>query len=240
MHPFLFEQTPCAIPSQAALMIVAFIAGLALSIHAGRQFGLPQNAVTDAAMWGFLASFIGARLFMIGVEFLQGSFLLDKNHFVRLFEGGYSFHGGLFAGGIAAMLAARSHRLALPRMADAFAPGLAAALFFLRVGCLLNGCDYGIAASVPWALPFDGVFRHPIQLYEGIGNLALTPVLMRLNRKPLRPGRLFALYILASSSLRLGVDMYRDDALRWGGLTLPQYLAAGLAVAAGCCLLRKR
>ena len=221
-------------------MIIAFIAGLALSIHAGRQFELPQHAVRDAAMWGFIASFLGARLFMIGVEFLQGSFLLDKNCFVHLFEGGYSFHGGLFAGGIAAMLVARSHRLALPRMADAFAPGLAAALFFLRVGCLLNGCDYGIAASVPWALPIDGVFRHPIQLYEGVGNLALTPILMRLNRKPLRPGRLFALHILASSSLRLGVDMYRDDPLRWGGLTLPQYLAAGLAVAAGCCLLRKR
>ena len=138
------------------------------------------------------------------------------------------------------MLIARLHRLALPRMADAFAPGLAAALFFLRIGCLLNGCDYGIAASVPWALPIDGVFRHPIQLYEGVGNLALAPMLMQLNRKPLRPGRLFALYMLASSSLRLGVDMYRDDPLRWGGLTLPQYLAAGLAVAAGCCLLRKR
>ena len=221
-------------------MIIAFLAGLALSIHAGRQFGLPQHAVRDAAMWGFIASFLGARLFMIGVEFLQGSFLLDKNCCVRLFEGGYSFHGGLFAGGIAAMLVARLHRLALPRMADAFAPGLAAALFFLRVGCLLNGCDYGIAVSVPWALPIDGVFRHPIQLYEGVGNLALAPMLMRLNRKPLRPGRLFALYMLASSSLRLGVDMYRDDPLRWGGLTLPQYLAAGLAVAAGCCLLRKR
>ena len=240
MHPFLFEQTPFAIPSQVALMIIAFIAGLALSIHAGRQFELPQHAVRDAAMWGFIASFLGARLFMIGVEFLQGSFLLDKNCCVHLFEGGYSFHGGLFAGGIAAMLIARLHRLALPRMADAFAPGLAAALFFLRVGCLLNGCDYGIAASVPWALPIDGVFRHPIQLYEGVGNLALAPMLMRLNRKPLRPGRLFALYMLASSSLRLGVDMYRDDPLRWGGLTLPQYLAAGLAVAAGCCLLRKR
>ena len=240
MHPFLFEQTPFAIPSQVALMIIAFIAGLALSIHAGRQFELPQHAVRDAAMWGFIASFLGARLFMIGVEFLQGSFLLDKNCCVHLFEGGYSFHGGLFAGGIAAMLIARSHRLALPRMADAFAPGLAAALFFLRIGCLLNGCDYGIAASVPWALPIDGVFRHPIQLYEGVGNLALTPILMRLNRKPLRPGRLFALHILASSSLRLGVDMYRDDPLRWGGLTLPQYLAAGLAVAAGCWLLRKR
>lgn len=240
MHPFLFEQTPFAIPSQVALMIIAFLAGLALSIHAGRQFGLPQHAVRDAAMWGFIASFLGARLFMIGVEFLQGSFLLDKNCCVRLFEGGYSFHGGLFAGGIAAMLVARLHRLALPRMADAFAPGLAAALFFLRIGCLLNGCDYGIAASVPWALPIDGVFRHPIQLYEGVGNLALAPMLMRLNRKPLRPGRLFALYMLASSSLRLGVDMYRDDPLRWGGLTLPQYLAAGLAVAAGCCLLRKR
>ena len=221
-------------------MIIAFIAGLALSIHAGRQFELPQHAVKDAAMWGFIASFLGARLFMIGVEFLQGSFLLDKNCCVHLFEGGYSFHGGLFAGGIAAMLIARLHRLALPRMADAFAPGLAAALFFLRIGCLLNGCDYGIAASVPWALPIDGVFRHPIQLYEGVGNLALAPMLMRLNRKPLRPGRLFALYMLASSSLRLGVDMYRDDPLRWGGLTLPQYLAAGLAVAAGCCLLRKR
>ena len=240
MHPFLFEQTPFAIPSQVALMIIAFIAGLALSIHAGRQFELPQHAVKDAAMWGFITSFLGARLFMIGVEFLQGSFLLDKNCCVHLFEGGYSFHGGLFAGGIAAMLIARLHRLALPRMADAFAPGLAAALFFLRIGCLLNGCDYGIAASVPWALPIDGVFRHPIQLYEGVGNLALAPMLMRLNRKPLRPGRLFALYMLASSSLRLGVDMYRDDPLRWGGLTLPQYLAAGLAVAAGCCLLRKR
>jgi phosphatidylglycerol:prolipoprotein diacylglycerol transferase len=139
-----------------------------------------------------------------------------------------------------ALVAARYHHLNGWRVADALAPGLAIAMFFMRLGCLLNGCDYGVLTTVPWSIPLHGGLRHPIQLYEGLGNLVLLPLLSALNRKPLHPGRTFLIYLMCSALLRFGVDFYREDFARIGGLfTIPQLIALVIAVSAGFCLLLK-
>ena len=152
-------------------------------------------------------------------------------------DGGFSLHGGLLAGGFIGVLVTKHHNLDVWRLADVLAPGLAVAMFFMRLGCLFNGCDYGIVTTVSWGIPLHGATRHPIQLYEGIGNLLLLPLLIFLNKKPAKQGQVFLLYLMISALIRLGVDFYRQEYLRiWGLLTIPQLIASGIAIFAGFCL----
>src|SRR5690606_23528174 len=77
--------------------------------------------------------------------------------------------------------------------------------------------------DLPWGLEIDPENRpadfpdaetfHPTFLYEGLWNLALAGLLIRLDRKKLlRPGELFGLYVLGYAVGRLWVEMLRSDA----------------------------
>ncbi|MBD3307135.1 hypothetical protein GF339_11975 [candidate division KSB3 bacterium] len=238
MYPILFDVPGFTLYTQTLCLFLAFIAGLLVAVRQGRRFGLQRLDVTDVVLWGFLIGIVGARLLFMVLHGEATALSLSEICTLGTTQGGFSLHGGLLVGGLVVWLAAKYHRLPLWRLADALAPGLAIAMFFMRLGCLFNGCDYGIATTLPWGIPLHGAIRHPIQLYEGLGNLLLLPVLSALNRKPLKPGRVCLLYLLLSSLLRLGVDMYRDDPARvWVGLTVPQLLAAGIALLAAVGLV---
>jgi phosphatidylglycerol:prolipoprotein diacylglycerol transferase len=121
-------------------------------------------------------------------------------------------------------------------MGDVLAPGLALAVFFMRLGCLMNGCDYGIATTLPWAINLHGAPRHPIQLYEGIGNLLIFPLLLYAHRKTSTSGITLLWYLLLGGFLRVAVDIFRDDPFRYWHLTIPQFLSLGIALIAGIAL----
>lgn len=238
MYPILFEFPGLTLYTQTLFFIIAFIAGLLVAVHEGKYWNISRLDLTDIVLWGFLGAIPGARVLFLLLSYKHISFSLSEFCTLGTLDGGFSFHGGLFAGGLVTLLAVRHHHLSVWRVADAFAPGLALALFFMRLGCLLNGCDYGIVTNVPWGIPLHGAFRHPIQLYEGVGNLLLFPILLRMNKKPMKPGITFFTYLLLSALLRFTVDFYREEVRHiWPGLILPQYIAVGIVVLSGIGLL---
>lgn len=233
MYPILFEFPGFTFYTQTLLFIIAFIAGLLVVVHEGKYWHISRLDLTDIVLWGFLGAIPGARALFLVLNDGQFPFTLSELCTLGTLDGGFSFHGGLIAGGIVTLLVVRHHRLPVWRVADVFAPGLALALFFMRLGCLLNGCDYGIATTVPWGIPLHGAFRHPIQLYEGVGNLLLFPILLWMNKKPMKPGFTFLTYLLLSALLRFTVDFYREEFLHiWQGLLISQWVAVIIFITA--------
>jgi len=55
---------------------------------------------------------------------------------------------------VAAWLFARRRGLPILPLADVIVPGLLVGLTLGRVGCFLNGCCYGGACDLPWAVRF--------------------------------------------------------------------------------------
>ena len=207
---------------------------LLVAVHAGKHVAIPRLDLTDVVFWGFLSAILGARVLFMMLSWKTAVFTLTEICTLGAKDGGFSFHGGLLAGGIVGFWVARHQQLPIWRLADVLALGLAVAMFFMRIGCLFNGCDYGVATTMPWGIFLHGATRHPIQLYEGLGNLCLFPLLVVLNQKPTQAGQTFLLYMLCSGMIRLGVDFYREDAGRiWNLFTIPQLLAAAIAVCAG-------
>lgn len=118
---------------------------------------------------------------------------------------------------------ARRRRIPLWKMADYAIPGLAAGHALGRVGCFLNGCCYGRAATAhpAWGVvypacsepgqAFAGVPLYPVQLLEAAGLLAIWSVLLWAYPRRKREGEVFALYLLLYPPLRFALEYLRGD-----------------------------
>jgi phosphatidylglycerol:prolipoprotein diacylglycerol transferase len=102
-------------------------------------------------------------------------------------------------------------------MADMLAPGIILAQAIGRVGCTLNGCCYGIACDLPWAITytnqsFNQIIGpvHPTQIYEIIYNLIVFVVLLKLRGRFTPDGSLFLIYLTLYSFWRFGIDFIRE------------------------------
>jgi len=240
LFPILYESPGFVLYTQTVFLTIAFIVGILIATHEARQFNLSTFELSRVGLSGFLGGIVGARLLFLLILGRSSVLTLQELCTLGELDGGFSFHGGLLFGGLAGWAAAHYYRLPAWRVGDALAPGLAISLFFMRLGCLFNGCDYGVPTTAFWGITLHGDSRHPIQLYEGIGSLLLLPVLLKLNRKSCKSGTTLLWYLLLSGLLRVGVDLFRDDPARIWYLTIPQYLALGIACVAGILLWSRR
>ncbi|MDQ3110376.1 MAG: prolipoprotein diacylglyceryl transferase [Bacteroidota bacterium] len=102
------------------------------------------------------------------------------------------------------------------RSGDLFVFPILLALLIGRIGCLLTALDdhtAGGPTSLPWGIDYgDGIFRHPLPLYEMIF-LALTFfVLWKLKNKNIfAPGSLFKLLMVSYFIFRIANESYKDD-----------------------------
>ena len=181
---------------------------------------------------------------------------------IKVWRGGLAYYGGfLFAAGFG-LHYARKHRLGMWKMADLAAPWIAFGLALTRLGCFLNGCCFGKASSLPWAVRFPanraleeaqvraGLITagaptlpvHPAQIYLAALNLLtffLLYVVLR-GRKRFH-GELFAWLLIFKGVFRSLVEVWRDDerGVLFGWLSTSQIISIPL-VALGVWLLVRR
>jgi prolipoprotein diacylglyceryl transferase len=116
-----------------------------------------------------------------------------------------------------------------------------------RFGNWWNQELFGKPTDLPWGLEIDPANRpiedidqetlHPTFLYEALWCFAAAGVLLFIERRfkgRIRPGNLFALYVLIYSVGRLWIETLRiDPAHEIGGIRLNVYVAAlGIVLAA--------
>ncbi len=106
-----------------------------------------------------------------------------------------------------------------------------------RIGCQLSGDgDYGKAWDGPWAMAYpDGTKPidtpvHPTPVYETIAMSWVAIILWTL-RDRLRPGLLFALYLILAGAERFLIEFLRRNDDVFIGLTQAQLLSIAMIVA---------
>jgi len=126
------------------------------------------------------------------------------------------------------------------------APSLALAHAIGRIGCFLGGCCYGqeVGPGFPLGVPLHGVLRHPVQLYEAVGLMALALTLLGLaDRLRARRGALFLLYIGGYALLRITTEGLRGDDVErgfvWPGLVSTSQAIAALVLIAALAAFRR-
>jgi phosphatidylglycerol:prolipoprotein diacylglycerol transferase len=143
--------------------------------------------------------------------------------FLRIWEGGMAFHGGLLGVGVAIWLFARRNRIPVRSLMDLSAAAVPFGLFFGRIANFINGEIYGRLADVPWAVDFPARVlakgdalgpRHPTQLYEAALEGVAMFLLLRYfthSRLSLRsPGLTTGVFLMAYGVFRIFAEYFKE------------------------------
>lgn len=242
----MFDIGPFHVYSWGLFFVLAFIAGIVVAVKAARRHGIPAENIYDMALWILVGSIVGARALYVALEW--PSYAGEPWWRIIGFETGglqgLSFHGGLLGGFLAGLWFAKRRHLSVPTLANVVSPALALGYAIAKVGCFLNGDDYGTLTNVPWAVRSWMVpgLRHPVQLYDGFLNFLLFILLWRLlPNKRFAHGRLFALYLALYSLIRFTTEFVRESpVLFFGWMKVAQFasLVVGLGAVAWILLSR--
>ena len=236
MHPIAFQLGNFSLHWYGVLVALGFVAGLWTASRRAPLTGISAQAVADLGPWLIVGAILGARALYV-VSYWERSFA-GKPYWeiLAIHHGGLVFYGGLIGAALATILFARRRKLALWPLADVLAPSIALGHLSGRLGCLMNGCCYGSASDLPWAIHFpaehetNGAGVHPTQIYEASLNLALYAGLARLYRGKRFDGQVFAIYLVGYALLRSLVEVFRGDypARSFGVLTPAHWVSAGI------------
>ena len=184
-----------------------------------------------AAACGLIAGALTARFAELFAEGAPPSLLLHPEF------GGRTILGGVIGGWAGVELAKRWLGIRTPT-GDAFGLALAAGEVFGRIGCYFNGCCFGKACSLPWAIYQHGAWRHPTQLYSGIAAALIFGMLLWA-RPRVAIGQVFALYLMLFAGFRLVIEPLRADFGIGVGAYAAETASAALLVA-GAMVWRHR
>lgn len=234
-------------PTYGVLMGVGFGLGAWLVWReAERLPGEPSGfAVLDLGFWVLVGSLLGARLLFMLTRVEHYVALCASGEdclaFLRVWEGGLVFYGGVIGAWVAGALWCRRRGISFLRAADLFAPALALGHAIGRVGCYAASCCYGARTTAghgvhfpAWSSPFNGHLRGadaserewlldhmhshaviPVQLWEAAGEIAIFLLLVGWVRARKRyHGQVLVAWAGAYAVLRFGLEMVRDDAIR--------------------------
>jgi prolipoprotein diacylglyceryl transferase len=228
---------PISIHFYGLTLLVAIAAAVAISGYRWTRRGGDWDLIFRVAVWGVAFGIIGARLYHVITSWDElpdewwGPFAIWK--------GGLGVWGGIGLGTVVGAIVAHRAGASVARLADCAAPGLLVAQAIGRVGNWWNQELFGKPTDLPWGLEidcatadcgeyFDATTFHPTFLYEGLWCLGAALVLLLVERFfTLRPGNLFALYVLLYSIGRLWIETLRiDPSHEFGGIRLNVYVAA--------------
>ena len=201
-----------------------------------------RDDMSSIAVWGVVGGVVGARLYHVATDWSR--FSDDLGRIPLIWKGGLGIPGGLIGGVAVSFFAAKRSGVPFPELLTAVAPAIPLAQSIGRWGNWWNQELFGRATDLPWALQIsdnklpagyasDTTF-HPTFLYESMWNLALCVALLQIERRwRLRPGRLFALYLVGYFTGRVWIEGLRiDPAHVIGPLRLNQWVSIGVVLAA--------
>jgi len=179
---------------------------------------ITPDHILDMALVGLVVGLIGTRLVFVVLHW--DMFRERPFEALEIWTGGLSFIGAPLFGFAYAWWYCRRHGLSFAAVADLVAPGFSLGYVFGRIGCFLNGCCYGYACSLPWAVRFhvDGEVSaltppsHPTQIYAAIMNVFIFAILHRMLHRPHRDGQVVVMYGALYAAYRFVNDFFRAGA----------------------------
>jgi phosphatidylglycerol:prolipoprotein diacylglycerol transferase len=255
VYPVVFEITPFGKPialySYGVMIVAAF---LVASFHARRRahrsLALDKERVFNVCFAVLFIGLLGARVLHVLVHY--GEYTKEPLSFLKIWDGGLSFLGGLVGGLLwLAWFLPRHLDLKGFGLVDVLVTSGTLAIFVGGFGMLLSGYAYGKPApDLAWGITFPqidttaarprGEPLHPTQVYLSLHGILMFAILVLYARKAPISGRTTGLFLVLYAVGRAAIEIWRgDDAQRGmvidGVLSVPQLLCvpllfAGLAI----------
>lgn len=189
-----------------------------------KQEGIPIHELDRLVLYLLTGVIVGARLghilFYDPLYYYEHPQEILPFRFQPAFQftglAGLASHGGALGAIIALYLYRRKYKKPFLWIADRVVIAGCLLGSFIRVGNLMNSEILGKETSLGWAFVFtrvDSIPRHPAQLYEAFGYLAIFVLLLFLRKKGTVTihGSLFGLSLVLVFGLRLIVEFFKID-----------------------------
>ena len=234
MYPVL-PFGPMTIPTGPVVALLALTIGLEIAGRFGKRLQLAVDDVWNTGLLFVLVSLIVARLWNV-IQF-WAVYQTEPGLMLSLRPSGFVWSAGLVAGVLAVYIYLWRRALPLLPISAALAAGAITAAALGAVGAFLTGTLIGLPSTLPWALPYYGVLRHPVALYYTAGcTLLVIGGWVLINRVPVQ--RLLYLWLLGAGLLLLWVGAYEEGSQTI--LTLRVTQGLGFVAALVACLALAR
>lgn len=224
-----------SVPTYGVFYFSGIFCHFLIAYYLAKRFRLRHRVWITVSICYMVGMTIGAKaLFDLQHSQLDFRALLSAKHYMK---------GGLWGGLLAyfclsvplALLLSHRKHAAL----DLVAVSTPIPWIFAKLGCLFNGCCYGQACSMPWAITFPegargapaGIPLHPTQVYEILVVLFVLGVFRILKRERWR-GTMLLWFLILYGVGRAATELWRGDAdhhLYIGPLTLSQLICLATA-----------
>lgn len=242
IDPVIFEFNLLGLPIilrwYGVLVMLGAVSGALIAEREIKRRGENGESVWDALVWILPAGIIGARLWYVLNSILGGSnyYTSQPAKILYVWEGGLHFFGGLLFGAIALYYYLKQNGMDFWLFLDAIAPAALIGQALARPANFINQELYGQPTKLMWGIPIDASHRlpqfsdltqfpvettrfHPTFAYEMILNILLALLLLWISRRyaeKMKPGAIFAGWLISAGLIRAFIEFFRPDQPRIG------------------------
>jgi phosphatidylglycerol:prolipoprotein diacylglycerol transferase len=245
------------------IVMAGVIIGTLIAERELRRRGENGERVWDALLFVLPVGLIGARLWFLLNATLGGNRYYIENpiQMLNFRQGGLHIFGGFLFGAVTLLWYLRRNKLDPWLFLDSAGPAVLIGQAVGRIANFINQELYGPPTTLPWGIPiqmehrlpefsdparypFETTRFHPTFGYEMLWNFAAAGFLLWLSRryeKDLKPGTIFASWLILAGVGRTWIEFFRPDQPKIPelGISYSALIAALMAVAGAITLMAR-
>lgn len=214
ISPIAFSLGPLEIRWYGIMMVLAVIAIVGITLLEAKRAGIAHDHIYSLAVWAVIGGIIFSRIIHVIDKW---DYYIANPMQIFNFEG-LAVYGAVIGVVLAIIIYCLVKKLSIWLIADLISPGALVGMAIGRIGCVFNGCCYGLTTSLPWAVEYTcpdsyaplGVPLHPTQIYHIIWNLVAFGILWSLRRRLKPQGSVFLLYLAFYAAGDLVIRLFRE------------------------------
>jgi phosphatidylglycerol:prolipoprotein diacylglycerol transferase len=213
INPVAFGFGPFEVRWYGIMVVLAVVAIIIVTLLEAKRVGISEEHIYSVALWAVIGGVVVSRLVHVIDKW---DYYVAHPEQITRFEG-LSVYGAVIGALLAVLIYAWIKKLSFWQLGDIAAPGAILGQAIGRIGCILNGCCYGLPTSVPWAVIYTnprsyaplGLPLHPTQIYHLLWNLVAFGIIWGLRRRLKPQGTLFLSYLALYAVGDLGIRFVR-------------------------------
>jgi len=233
IDPVIFTIGNYSLRWYGVIVMIGVIVGSLIVERELKRRGENGDNIWDALIWVLPIGILGARLWFVMNATLGGDtrYADDPLEILRIWNGGLHIFGGFLFGAITLLIFLRKNNLDAWLFLDSAGPAVLIGQAIGRIANFINQELYGPPTTLPWGIPIEPGHRlasfrdlnlfpfettrfHPTFAYEMLWNFSAAGLLLWLSRrydKELKPGTLFAGWLVLAGVGRVIIEFFRPD-----------------------------